>query len=58
MKLEDEIKRFNRLQRLATKGTPKYSINEDDVNTREYVLVCTKGRHITGEARTDGTSEK
>jgi hypothetical protein len=36
MKLEDEIKRFNRLQRLATKGTPKYSINEDDVNTREY----------------------
>lgn len=36
MKLEEEIKRFNRLQRLATKGTPKYSINEDDVNTREY----------------------
>ena len=36
IKLEDEIKRFNRLQRLATKGTPKYSINEDDVNTREY----------------------
>ena len=35
-KLEEEIKRFNRLQRLATKGTPKYSINEDDVNTREY----------------------
>lgn len=31
MKLEEEIKRFNRLQRLATKGTPKYSINEDDV---------------------------
>ncbi|MES2930847.1 MAG: recombinase family protein [Patescibacteria group bacterium] len=36
IKLEDEIKRFNRLQRLATKGTPKYSIKEDDVNTREY----------------------
>jgi hypothetical protein len=36
IKLEEEIKRFNRLQRLATKGTPKYSINEDDVNTREY----------------------
>jgi len=36
MKLEEEIKRFNRLQRLATKDTPKYSINEDDVNTREY----------------------
>jgi len=36
MKLEEEIKRFNRLQRLATKGTPKYSINEDEVNTREY----------------------
>ena len=36
MKLEEEIKRFNRLQRLATKGTPKYNINEDDVNTREY----------------------
>lgn len=36
MKLEEEIKRFNRLQRLATKGTPKYSINEDDIATREY----------------------
>lgn len=36
IKLEEEIKRFNRLQRLATKGTLKYSINEDDINTREY----------------------
>ena len=36
IKLEEEIKRFNRLQRLATKNTPRYSINEDEINTREY----------------------
>lgn len=36
MKLEEEIKRFNRLQRLATKGTPKYQIDEDEIATREY----------------------
>jgi site-specific DNA recombinase len=36
IKLEEEIKRFNRLQRLATKGTPKYQIDEDEIATREY----------------------
>jgi site-specific DNA recombinase len=36
IKLEEEIKRFNRLQRLATRGTPKPMIDENDVNTREY----------------------
>lgn len=36
MKLEEEIKRFNRLQRLATKGKPKMQIDEDDIATREY----------------------
>lgn len=35
-KLEDEIKRFNRLQKLASKGTHKPTIDEDDVNTRAY----------------------
>ena len=34
MKLEEEIKRFNRLQRLATKGKPKMQIDEDDIATR------------------------
>jgi hypothetical protein len=58
MKLEEEIKRFNRLQRLATKGTPKYSINEDDVNTREYAkYVLREGtalekRELMGHLRT------
>jgi predicted metal-binding protein len=42
MKLEEEIKRFNRLQRLATKGTPKYNINEDEINTREYAKYVLK----------------
>lgn len=36
MKLEEEIKRFNRLQKLATKGKPKMQIDEDDIATREY----------------------
>jgi DNA invertase Pin-like site-specific DNA recombinase len=36
MKLEEEIKRFNRLQRLAVKGKPKMQIDEDDIATREY----------------------
>lgn len=36
MKLEEEIKRFNRLQRLATKGKPKMQIDEDDIATKEY----------------------
>ena len=42
MKLEEEIKRFNRLQRLATKGIPKYNINEDEINTREYAKYVLK----------------
>jgi site-specific DNA recombinase len=36
IKLEEEIKRFNRLQRLATKDTPKMKIDENDIATREY----------------------
>ncbi len=36
IKLEEEIKRFNRLQRLATRGTPKLQIDEDEIATREY----------------------
>lgn len=36
MKLEEEIKKFNRLQRLATKGKPKFKIDENEVATREY----------------------
>ncbi len=35
-KLEDEIMRFNRLQKLASKGKHRPTIDEDDVNTREY----------------------
>ena len=33
MKLEEEIKRFNLLQKLASKGTHKPTIDESDVNT-------------------------
>ncbi len=36
MKLEEEIKRFNRLQRLAAKDKPKMQIDENDIATREY----------------------
>ncbi len=36
MKLEEEIKKFNRLQRLASKGSPKFKIDENEVATREY----------------------
>lgn len=35
-KLEEEIKRFNQLQRLATKGKPKMKIDENEIATREY----------------------
>jgi site-specific DNA recombinase len=35
-KLEDEIKRFNRLQKLTTKEVKKPTIDENDVSTREY----------------------
>lgn len=42
MKLEEEIKRFNRLQRLATKGKPKMQIDEDDIATREYAKYVLK----------------
>ncbi len=36
IKLEEEIRKFNRLQRLATKGKPKYKIDENEIATREY----------------------
>lgn len=58
MKLEDEIKRFNRLQRLATKGAPKMQIDEDDIATREYAkYVLREGtplekRELMGHLRT------
>ena len=42
MKLEEEIKRFNRLQRLATSGTPKMKIDENDIATREYAKYVLK----------------
>jgi len=42
MKLEEEIKRFNRLQRLATRGTPKMKIDENDIATREYAKYVLK----------------
>ena len=42
MKLEEEIKRFNRLQRLAVKGKPKMLIDEDDIATREYAKYVLK----------------
>lgn len=35
-KLEEEIKRFNRLQRLANRGKPKMKIDENEIATREY----------------------
>ena len=41
-KLEDEIKRFNRLQRLANKGKPRLSIDENEVATREYAKYVLK----------------
>ncbi len=47
IKLEDEIRRFNRLQRLANKGTPKLNIEESDVSTREYAkYVLKEGKPI------------
>jgi DNA invertase Pin-like site-specific DNA recombinase len=42
MKLEEEIKRFNRLQKLASKGNYKPTIDENDVNTREYAKYLLK----------------
>lgn len=36
VKLEEEIKRYNVLQRLATKSSRTQTINETEVNTREY----------------------
>ncbi len=36
MKLEEEIKRYNVLQRLATKSVKKQTIDETEINTREY----------------------
>lgn len=47
MKLEEEIKRFNRLQRLATRGTPKMKIDESDIATREYTKYVLKEGSIT-----------
>ncbi len=42
MKLEEEIKRFNRLQQLATKGKPKMKIDENEIATREYAKYVLK----------------
>ncbi len=41
-KLEDEIKRFNRLQKLASKGAHQATIDEDDINTRAYAKYLLK----------------
>jgi site-specific DNA recombinase len=41
-KLEEEIKRFNRLQRIANGGTARLSIDESDVGTREYAKYVLK----------------
>lgn len=35
-RLEDEIKRFNRLQKLTSRGAQKPTIDENEVNIREY----------------------
>lgn len=40
--LNEILKRFNRLQRLATKGKPKMQIDEDDIATREYAKYVLK----------------
>lgn len=42
MKLEDEIKRFNRLQKLAAGENYKPTINEDEINTRAYAKYLLK----------------
>ena len=42
MKLEEEIKRFNRLQKLAVRGKPKMQIDENDIATREYAKYVLK----------------
>ena len=47
MKLEEEIKRFNRLQRLATRGTPNMKIDENDIATREYAKYVLKEGSVT-----------
>lgn len=47
MKLEEEIKRFNRLQRLATRGTPKMKIDENDIATKEYAKYVLKEGSVT-----------
>jgi DNA invertase Pin-like site-specific DNA recombinase len=58
MKLEEEINRFNRLQRLATSGTPKMKIDESDIATRQYAkYVLREGtplekRELLGHLRT------
>jgi len=47
MKLEEEIKRFNQLQRLAVRGKPKMQIDENDIATREYAKYVLKEGSIT-----------
>lgn len=47
MKLEEEIKRFNRLQRLAIKGKPKMQIDENEIATREYAKYVLKEGGVT-----------
>jgi len=47
MKLEEEIKRFNRLQRLAVKGKPKMQIDENEIATREYAKYVLREGSVT-----------
>ena len=47
MKLEEEIKRFNRLQKLAVRGKPKMQIDENDIATREYAKYVLKEGSIS-----------
>jgi len=46
-KFEDEIMRFNRLQKLASKGKHRPTIDEDDVNTREYAKYLLREGSVT-----------
>ncbi len=56
-KLEEEIKRFNRLQRLATKDEPEMQIDESEIATREYAKhvlregTPSEGRELMGHLR-------
>jgi hypothetical protein len=47
MKFEEEIKRFNRPQKLAVRGKPKMQIDENDIATREYAKYVLKEGSIS-----------